>query len=117
MTTQPLTPQNTHIIILAANATLVAEMLKQYGIPTDSGNIEPTLTVTQIHSMVDLTAFLGTAPSPTLPWCVLSRGNLPAQLQLAHDSMVNYFDDAQTLASCLSMRNNEYAIQPKLLRS
>ena len=114
MTTQPLTPANPHVVILGPDVR-ITDLLLKYGVPTDAGNVEPTLTVTRIRSVAEWTTFKGTAPSASLPWCA-SGWTLLADGQLLYDMLYAYFGAAKTPSECLSMQNNEYAIHPRLLR-
>lgn len=113
MTTQPLTPRKPAMVAVAPSANVLAHALLQYGIPTDAGNVEPTVTVTRISTRADLTAFLATVPSPSLPWCLLP-GNWDYSSLV--NSMRAYFGQEQTMSSCLDMLNNEYAVNPRNLR-
>lgn len=117
MTTQPLTPRNASIVVVAPSAHVLADALKQYGIPTDAGNVEPTLAVERISTMQELRDFIATVPDPTLPWCIIPTGWPLSQhwSDIVH-SMRAYFGQEQTMSSCIDMLNNEYAVDPKKLR-
>lgn len=114
MTTQPLTPENPHIVALGPDTRVDHDLLR-YGIPTDDGNVEPTLTVTRIRTTGELTTFLATNPSASLPWYT-SGFTLLADGHYMYDRLYAYFGPSKTLAECLRMANNEYAIKPQLLR-
>jgi len=118
MTTQPLTPENTTVIIVAPDQNAIDHAKLQYGMPIDAPNVEPTLTVVRISTRAELLAYIATAPSPTLPWTAIpvGWGNLYDVYIWISNSMIGYFGSRQTLSSALRMINNEYAIQPKDLR-
>ena len=116
MTTQPLTPRNPAIVVVAVNTVVLAERLQHYGIPTDSGNVEPTLAVQRISTAAELITFINTVPDPTLPWCVIPHG-WPERFDYSYliNNMRSYFGQEETMSSCIDMLNNEYAIDPKKL--
>lgn len=113
MTTQPLTPQSTHVVFVGSDIA-IDDALRAYGIPTDAGNVEPTLTVTRLRTYAEVTAFIATVPSPLLPWAVC-RTDLPDIINIA-SRLTSYFGQAQTVASAMAALNNEYAIHPSRLR-
>lgn len=106
MSTQPLTPRNTVIVIIGKSLPLIEYGLQAYGIPTDEGNVEPALTVHKITTQAELTALLATVPSPETPLAV--SGSCDAKLRANAE---HYFGAAVTLASALSMRNNENLVR------
>lgn len=115
MTTQPLTPENVSIIVVAPSAGVLEQALLQYGIPTDAGNVEPTLAVARVSTLAECKTLIDTAPPTTRPWALISVGwPFPSnELRDIIDSMRTYFGQEQTLSSAIRAMNNEYAIDPK----
>lgn len=116
MTTQPLTPEAATIIVVAKSTAIVNEQLVKYGIPTDAGNVAPTLAVQVISSSAGLITYLATVPSATLRWCVLPAGMEPSVVAAIVLRMTTYFGPMHNFSNTIRMLNNEYSIDPAKLR-
>jgi len=103
MSEHPLTPQNLAVIICGTNANQIADAMKPYG--TDAA----TVAVTSVQTVAEAKAARIALPSNT-PWCILSHAD-----EFVIDVLRDYFGAARTLADCLNMTPNDYAIHPSRL--
>lgn len=105
MSEHPLTPQNTKIIVCGVDANQIADAVAKYG--TDVA----TVTVVSVVTVADAAAARA-AHSALTPWCILAHAN-----EFAIGGLQRFFGSPRTLSDCLRMTPNDYAINPRLLRS
>ncbi len=107
MSKQPLTPRNAEIILVSDSIDNINHKIQAYNVPSDPGDITPTITIHKISSYEEFMSFISTAPSATLPWAVVE----PCLNRKLIMHMEAYFDANQSVSSCFDMVNNEYAIR------
>ncbi len=102
MSEQPLTSQATTIIVVGNSLNAINEQLVQYNLAVGADVIHKVVTRADLNSAMAL-------PVDT-PWCVIDDIS-----RLFYTELTGRFGQPRTMAACLAMLNNEYAIHPSKL--
>lgn len=105
MSAEPLTPQNTTIIVACMHANQATDAMSKYG-PQVAAQVTMVVctTIAQAHDAA-------TAHPSNTPWTILS-GARPDVVRRLQDR----FGPAKGFSFAIDARNNEKAIHPRLLR-
>jgi len=106
MSAEPLTPRNTVIVVACANQNQALDELAKYG-PEVAAKVTMHICV----SMSQAETAKATLP-PETPWTI-AAGASPFVVS----SLQAYFGVPRAFAYAIEAQNNEYAINPKLLRT
>ena len=112
MSKQPLTPQNSEIIVVSHSIHMITDALRVYGIPTDAGNIEPVITIHKITSLAEFNILMLTPPDDLVPWAFAGDPTFTPYKLIA--AVTLRYGNPTTLARALAMKNNETVLRPKL---
>lgn len=104
MSLQPLTNRQPEIVVIAATQQQVDDELRNYNFETDGTDSVPPTVTTRVY--VTSTEFIVDAPDASIP-CVIMGGADTQLVRYAQEWCTNIV----TMATALSMRNNEYAIR------
>jgi len=103
MTEQPLTSQATTVIVVGNSLNAINEQLAQYNDAVVATLIQKVVTRADLNTAMAL-------PVDT-PWCVIDDIS-----RLFYTELTSRFGQPRTMAACLAMLNNEFAIHPSKLR-
>jgi hypothetical protein len=103
MSEEPLTSQADTIIIVGTSLNAINFQLTQYNEAVGGVVIHKVTTRGELDAALSL-------PADT-PWCVVDSIS-----RIYYNDMIARFGMPQTVAACLKMENNEYAIHPSKLR-
>jgi hypothetical protein len=103
MSEQPLTSQADTVIVVGKSVGAINEQLAQYNLAVGADVIHKVTTRADLNTAMAL-------PVDT-PWCVIDDIS-----RLFYTELISRFGQPRTMAACLAMLNNEYAIHPSKLR-
>lgn len=105
MSEEPLTSQATNVIAVGNSLNAINHQLAQY-----NEAVGPDIVIYKVTTRAELSAVLIALAADT-PWCVVDDIS-----RLYYEEMKARFGNPRTMAACLQMENNEYAIHPSKLR-
>lgn len=106
MSTEPLIPQNTAIVVACGTENHAADAMANYG-----AEVAARVTMHVCITMLDAESAKGALP-PDTPWTIL--GGAPP---FVIASLQAYFGTPKNFAYALDARNQEFAVKPDLLRT
>lgn len=106
MSTEPLIPLNTQIVVACGSVNKANDEMANYG-----QDVAARVTMHICITVADAEAAKGSLPAET-PWTILGGAN-PYVIQ----SLQMYFGPSRCFAYALEAQNQEFAVKPDLLRT